>query len=183
MSRPGPVVAVVGPSGVGKDSVMAAVAAADPGFGVVRRVITREAGAGGEAFEAVGAAEFAARRAAGDFALDWEAHGLSYGIPAAIDAQRLGARGVLVNLSRSVLHRAQSRFGGVIVLALEADPQVLASRLAARGREGAEDRARRLARAGFPLPEGLARVHRIDNSGALEDTVRQALAALAPESV
>ena len=73
-------VLVVGPSGAGKDTLLAAARRAlsdDPRFHFVRRVITRAAEAGGEAHEAVTEAEFAAR----DFALLWQAHGLRYGIP------------------------------------------------------------------------------------------------------
>ena len=63
--------AVVGPSGAGKDTLMAAARAARPGLVLVRRVITRPESAGGEDFEGVGETEFALRLAAGDFALHW----------------------------------------------------------------------------------------------------------------
>jgi len=180
--RIAPVIAVVGPSGVGKDSVMAALAARDPGFRIQRRVITRPEAAGGEAFTGVTPEDFARRQAAGDFALSWQAHGLSYGIPAELYDLRRGARAVLVNLSRAVLAEAQDRFGDLIVLSLTAAPEVLADRLAARGREDAADRARRLDRAAAPLPGGLARVIEVDNSGTLEQTVDTVLARLQPES-
>ena len=49
---------------------------------------------------------------------------------------REGANGVLVNLSRSVLLEAQEEFGDFMVLSVTARPEVLARRLAARGREG-----------------------------------------------
>jgi ribose 1,5-bisphosphokinase len=70
-----------GPSGVGKDSLMEALVARRADLHRVRRVITRPAEAGGEAFDSVSPALFAARAAGGDFALHWTAHGLSYGIP------------------------------------------------------------------------------------------------------
>ncbi|MGD9861859.1 MAG: phosphonate metabolism protein/1,5-bisphosphokinase (PRPP-forming) PhnN [Pseudodonghicola sp.] len=178
-----PVIAVVGPSGVGKDSVMQALAARDPGFRIQRRVITRPEDAGGEDFTGVTPEVFARMQAAGDFALSWQAHGLSYGIPAEVHDLRAGAHGVLVNLSRAVLGAAQERFGDLIVLALTAAPEVLADRLAARGREDAADRARRLDRAAAPLPEGLRRVIEVDNSGPLEATVDTVLARLQPASV
>ncbi|WP_121067967.1 phosphonate metabolism protein/1,5-bisphosphokinase (PRPP-forming) PhnN [Chachezhania antarctica] len=175
-----PVIAIVGPSGVGKDSVMEAIKARDSGFVTVRRVITRAADAGGEDFDAVPVDTFQQMETDGAFALSWQAHGLHYGIPAGIDEMRRTATGVLVNLSRAVLPRAEDRFGTLIVLALEADQDVLAQRLAQRGREDEAGRAKRLGRA-MDLPEGLSRVHRIDNSGPLENAVRAALAALHPE--
>ena len=73
--------AIVGPSGAGKDTLIQGALAVRPGLSVVRRVITRPTSAGGEDFEGVTAAAFAARSKAGEFALTWQAHGLSYGIP------------------------------------------------------------------------------------------------------
>ena len=93
----GPVIAVVGPSGVGKDSVMRALSARQPGYRVVRRVITRPA-AKSEDFEPVSEARFEQMQLEGAFALHWRAHGLLYGVPARIERIREGARGVLVNL-------------------------------------------------------------------------------------
>jgi len=178
-----PVIAVVGPSGVGKDSVMQALTERDPGFLIQNRVITRPQEAGGEDFTGVTPEVFARMQAEGAFAMSWQAHGLWYGIPAEVYDLRKGARAVLVNLSRAVLSEAQARFGDLIVLSLTAAPEVLAERLAARGREDAADRARRLQRAGAALPEGLRRVVEVDNSGSLEATVDTVLARLQPESV
>lgn len=177
----GPVIAVVGPSGVGKDSIMRGLAARDPGLRMLRRVITRDSDAG-EDIVAVDLPGFARMQAEGAFALSWQAHGLHYGIPVGIDGLRNGARGVLVNLSRGVLTAAQARFGDMRVLSLHADPQVLAARLAARGREDATDQARRLQRAERSLPGGLRHVTEIDNSGSLDDTVGAILAQLQSES-
>lgn len=178
-----PVIAVVGPSGVGKDSVMQALAAHDPGFVIARRVITRESDPGGEDHIPVSESAFARMQADGAFALNWQAHGLSYGIPTAIDDWRRDARAVLVNLSRSALIEAQARLDPFFVLSLTADPTLLAQRLQMRGREDADDRARRLGRAAVALPAGLDRVLEVDNSGPLEDTVAAILAGLQPESV
>ncbi|MCB1311879.1 MAG: phosphonate metabolism protein/1,5-bisphosphokinase (PRPP-forming) PhnN [Sedimentitalea sp.] len=178
---PAPVIAVVGPSGVGKDSLIRALAAHDPGYRAVRRVITRPGGAG-EAHIPVSPAEFARIAARGGFALHWRAHGLRYGIPGEVDALCLGCRGVLVNLSWQVLAEAQARFGDLVVLSLSADPGILAARLARRGRESGAERSVRLKRAGLVLPEGLRRVHRIDTVGTPQEVLRAALACLQPES-
>ena len=136
--------AVVGPSGAGKDTLIAAAAAARPALHVVRRVITRPEAAGGEPFEGVSPTEFAARAARGAFALTWDAHGLSYGIPATIDAALAAGRDVVFNGSRAVLEQAAARYPGLAVLHVTAPVPVLAARLAARGRETAGDIAARL---------------------------------------
>ena len=70
--------AIVGPSGAGKDTLLAGVLRARPDLRLVRRVITRPEAAGGEAFEGVTDTEFTQRRDRGDFALHWAAHGLRY---------------------------------------------------------------------------------------------------------
>lgn len=178
----GPVIAIVGPSGVGKDTVMAALVRAHPGLETVRRVITRSDMAGGEASEAVSQEAFDRMVEHGRFVLHWQAHGLSYGIPATIRDQQARAAGVLVNLSRSVLRTAQDVFGHLIVISLTASQGVLARRLEARGRETATDRAGRLDRAALALPDGLDHVHEIDNGGSLDETVQQVLAVLTPPS-
>lgn len=177
-----PVIAIVGPSGVGKDSVMEALEAQVPGVRRVRRVITRPAGEEGEDFDRVSVAEFQQMEQAGAFALSWPAHGLFYGIPDEILRQRQGANAVLVNLSRGILLQAQKVFEDLIVISLTADDGVLARRLSARGRESADEQARRLCRANAELPDGLNRVIEVDNSGALEDTVAEILRCLQPES-
>lgn len=179
----GRLVGVVGPSGVGKDSVMRALAEARPDIRLVRRVITRPAEAGGEVFDGVSAAEFARREAAGDFALSWRAHGLCYGVPVSVEAQLGEGHICLVNLSRSVLGEARARFADFSVLHLTAPRAVLARRLAGRGREGAEAIEDRLSRADFALPDGLPGVVQVANDGALQDTVARVLAVLQPERV
>jgi ribose 1,5-bisphosphokinase len=176
-----PVIAVVGPSGVGKDSVMAALEARASGIQRVRRVITRPEGEEGEDFDRVSVEVFEQMVLDGSFSMHWRAHGLHYGVPVQIAEQRTQCKAVLVNFSRAVLLQAQEVFGDLIVISLTADAKVLEQRLAARGRETTEEQAKRLGRAKAPLPEGLRRVIEIDNSGALDDTVSAILARLQPE--
>ncbi|KIC48182.1 phosphonate metabolism protein/1,5-bisphosphokinase (PRPP-forming) PhnN [Tateyamaria sp. ANG-S1] len=175
----GRLIAVVGPSGVGKDTVMEAMAEAEPRLGLVRRVITRPTGAGGEVFDGVTVPVFQAMAREGAFALSWAAHGLHYGIPVSVDAALGSGRDMLANLSRGVLGQARARFPGLRVIALMADAETLAERLGARGRETADDIAKRLSRAGTDLPDG-TQATVIDNSGELKGTVRAALGALYP---
>ena len=162
---------VVGPSGAGKDTLLEAAKrelADDRRFRFARRVITRPADAGGEDHEAVTEAEFVSR----DFALQWQAHGLRYGIPAnAIAAGCI----TVANVSRTVIADAARRFD-VRVIEVTAPPEVLAARLGLRGREAAADVAARLTRT-VALPEGVP-VETVTNDGSVEQGVAQFLAAL-----
>lgn len=175
----GCLIAVVGPSGVGKDSVMASLITARPEMRLVRRTITRAPGLGGEDYDAVTPDAFAKAAESGAFCVYWSAHGLSYGIPADVltDVQR--GRDCLANFSRSALEQATEVFPNMTVLNITASPATLARRLAGRGRETEAEIAARLAQADKCLPTGLD-VVTIANDGALEDTVAQAFAALQP---
>lgn len=173
--------AVVGPSGVGKDTLMQAVARRRPGVHLLRRVITRPEAAGGEDFEGVPEAEFIRRLGRGDFVLDWRAHGLAYGIPARVRARLAEGHPVLFSGSRAMLAQAARVFPDLTVVHVTARAEVLADRLAERGRETPEEIARRLERANVPLPEGLGMVE-TDNSGALEVAVERLASLLQPVS-
>jgi phosphonate metabolism protein PhnN/1,5-bisphosphokinase (PRPP-forming) len=168
--------AVVGPSGAGKDTLIRGAIAARPDLTLVRRVITRPDSAGGEDHEGVSEQEFALRLARGDFAHHWRAHGLSYGIP---KAQLKGPGDVIFNGSRAALPQALQAIPDLAVIVVTAPPAVLASRLAARGREAPEDIRDRLARAAFTLPEDIAATW-IRNDGTEAEGVTRLLAALQP---
>lgn len=167
---------VVGPSGAGKDTLIEGALRARPDLRLVRRVVTRPTGAGGEAFEGVSVLEFEARKALGEFALDWQAHGLHYGIPKArID----GTGDVIFNGSRASLPAAIRAFPDLRVILVTAPVEVLARRLSARGRESQGDIGERLARSGYCLPAGICPVT-ILNDGTREAGIAAMLAALQP---
>lgn len=175
MTRPR-LAAVVGPSGAGKDSLIAALAAADPRLRPVRRVITRTAD-GTEPFQSVTPEEFEALAEQDAFLLFWTAHRLRYGIPrTAVAALTAGETG-LVNLSRGVLDRAAALVPDLVVLSVTAPVAVLAERLSRRGREAYPDILDRLARSRPAPPTGL-RIVTVDNGGDLDHAVGVALAAL-----
>jgi ribose 1,5-bisphosphokinase len=147
--RRGLFVAVVGPSGAGKDSLIRALAerlAGDPDFIFVRRCITRPPDAH-EDHAALDPAEFEAQAQRGRFALLWRAHGLSYGVPIEVDAALRQGKVVVCNLSRAAVAEARRRWPEVWVALVTAAPETLAARLAARGREPPADRSARLDRA------------------------------------
>ena len=131
-------------------------------------MITRPADAGGEDHETVTEAAFARRT----FALQWQAHGLRYGIPAEAIADGCVT---VANVSRTVIAEAAQRFD-VRVIEVTAPPDVLAARLGSRGREGVADVASRLAR-DVALPRGV-KVERVVNDGTPEEGAARFIAAL-----
>lgn len=170
-------VLVVGPSGAGKDTLLNAVRTMlgdDPRFRFVQRIVTRP-DTPDEAVESVSPAEFEARREAGGFALSWRAHGLHYGIPADIMLDLAHNRIVVANVSRAVVAEAAERFPTMVV-EITAPSDLLARRLAARGREDAVDVARRLARS-IELPLPVER-ETITNDGTVEQGARKLAAVL-----
>jgi ribose 1,5-bisphosphokinase len=149
---PGVFVAIVGASGVGKDSLIDYVRArVDDGVHFPRRVITRPAGPG-EDFEPIEQDGFADAARRGAFAVRWHAHGLEYGIPASADHQVRAGRVVVVNVSRAVLAGLRTRYRRLLVVRVTVSDEVRAERLRSRRREEPQDIARRLARAD-PAPD------------------------------
>lgn len=178
VSGRGRVFAVVGPSGAGKDTLLAGLEAAGLAHRV-RRVITRAPRPGDEPFEGVSEPEFDRRLAAGQFALHWRAHGLAYGLPWAEFAALRDGRDVVFNGSRAILAEAARAFPGLQAILIEAPPGVLASRLAARGREAGVALAARLERDTGALPAGLP-VIRVLNDCTPTEGIARLIAALQP---
>jgi phosphonate metabolism protein PhnN/1,5-bisphosphokinase (PRPP-forming) len=169
---------IVGPSGAGKDTLLNAARKMlrdDNRFRFARRAITRAADVGGEDHEPVDAASFALRRAAGAYALTWEAHGLHYGISAEIGLELAADRVVVASVSRSVVAEAAHRYP-VGVIEITAPPELLSERLTSRGREGPGDIAERLARQ-VDIEEELERVT-IVNNGTIDEGARRLVAEL-----
>lgn len=176
----GHMVVVVGPSGAGKDTLMAFAArhlAGRTDVVFVRRAITRDGDAGGEDHDAVSDAEFDRLAETGGFAVSWGAHGLRYGIPSSTVKQVEDGLLVIANGSRSALPRFKAAFRSMTVVNITARPDVLAERLLARGRETREEVMRRLER-GSPALDGDYDVLTIDNSGSVDEAGQAMIAAL-----
>ncbi|MEM7567128.1 MAG: AAA family ATPase [Pseudomonadota bacterium] len=172
-------IAVVGPSGAGKDSLIRGAAEAlrhDPRFVFPRRWITRPPDET-EPAEEITRAEWARRRADGKTLLAWDAHGLGYAIPDTVRADIGAGRIVIANVSRAVLHDLPPDMPPCAIVHVTASEATLARRLAARGREDAEGRARRLKRRVPGLPETLP-VRTVSNDGTREAGVAAMIAAL-----
>jgi ribose 1,5-bisphosphokinase len=145
---PGRLVLVVGPSGAGKDTLIAlarAGCADDPAVVFPRRIVTRAPSAA-EDHESMSDQDFDAARARGAFAFWWEAHGLKYALPAALDADIRAGRAVVCNVSRALVQHLRERYARVTIALVTAPRAVLAARLAARSRSTDGDTAGRLDR-------------------------------------
>jgi ribose 1,5-bisphosphokinase len=170
----------MGPSGAGKDSVLGyARGNIDPARKIIfaHRYITRPADSGGENHVALGPAEFAARKAAGLFAFDWEAHGTRYGIGIEIDAWRRAGCVVVVSGSRAHFRTLDARALGLVPVLITVPPDVLRQRLSSRGRDDAASIEERLHRASTEAAVD-DNVVVIDNSGPLADAANKLIALL-----
>ena len=165
---------VVGASGVGKDSLIDTLRHRLPAgrFVFARRIITRPADSGGEAHEACTEEQFIARDARGEFLLSWQAHGLRYGLAATLLQELEAGRHVIANGSRGMAAALATRVARLVVIEIDAPAELIAKRLAARGRETDADIAQRLARSRAAYPDTLSVVRVMNESDLSTGTVR-----------
>ncbi len=171
----GCLVLVVGPSGAGKDTLIRlarAALAGDPRYVFPRRLVTRPP-SGDEDNDEIDPAAFDRGCAAGAFTLQWRAHGLGYAIPAQAADRVVGGHVVVCNVSRRIVEEARERGLPVSVVEVTAPPEILARRIAARGRPEDGDLAARLAR-----EAGVRADLTILNTGAPEDAAARLTAHL-----
>lgn len=183
--RNGVFVAVVGPSGAGKDTVIdyaRARFADEDRLEFVRRVITRPSDEASEDHDTLADAAFVEAEADGAFAVSWEAHGLRYGLPADVDWSVANGHVAVANVSRSIIPALRDRYANLAIVEITASPEILAERLAMRGRESRGEVLARLARSVNVTLSGPG-VTSIDNSGQREaagerfaDVLRKAMA-------
>jgi ribose 1,5-bisphosphokinase len=164
---------VIGPSGVGKDSLInyarekmglnAAVAFA-------HRYITRPADAGGENHVSLSQDEFICRAQKGCFSMQWYSHSNWYGIGIEINLWLEMGLKVVVNGSRAYLDNALQKYPRLIPVVISASPSILRQRLRARGRESMEQIEKRVMQA-VALERKIdhPRMVKITNEGALEE--------------
>jgi len=133
---PGRLILVVGPSGAGKDTLIGAAqaaCAADANIVFPRRVVTRQASSA-EDNEFMSPEDFRLAQARGAFAVHWDAHGHSYGLRSTLGDDIRAGRTVVANVSRTVIETLRLHYANVTVVTITAPPEILAARLAARGR-------------------------------------------------
>jgi ribose 1,5-bisphosphokinase len=178
---PGRLVLVVGPSGAGKDTLIAVAkrhCADDARVKFPRRVVTRPS----SEFEdnlAMTSAEFDAAEGQRAFALHWRAHDHAYGVPRQIDNDIRAGKTVVVNVSRSIIADARKRYDNVTVVLITAPAEIMAQRVAARKRASDTSVEERVQRAS--LPESAAPDILISNIGSAEDHGRELAKLVAGE--
>ena len=69
-----------------------------------------------------------------EYAMHWEAHGHCYALSRAIDDDIRAGHTVVANVSRTVVAAMRRAYANVVVVSITAPPNVLAERLAMRGR-------------------------------------------------
>ena len=129
-------VLVVGPSGAGKDTVIAGAKAACGGdLSVVfpRRIVTR-AVTEAEDHDSLSDSDFDRGVNNGMFAFWWQAHGLKYGIPRSTDNDIRAGRTVVCNVSRGIIADVRTRYAHVDAVLVTAPADILSARLAGRAR-------------------------------------------------
>lgn len=167
--KPGVLVLVIGPSGVGKDTLIGGARTAldgDKRFSFVRRLVTRPADIDLEDHVSLDLAEFARAAEAGRFALTWQAHGLDYALPIGVDTDLALGRVVVANISRHAVPLALAKYRLCRVVQVCAEISLRAERLARRGRENRDQIVARLAREGAALPDAVTPIV-IDNSSSI----------------
>jgi ribose 1,5-bisphosphokinase len=133
---PGRLILVVGPSGGGKDTIIAGAKAAcadNPTIVFPRRIVTRKASAA-EDHDSLDDIAFNRALCDGAFAFCWQAHGLKYAIPCSADDDIRAGRTVICNVSRAVVDDVGARYKNVDVVLVTAPVEILAARLASRSR-------------------------------------------------
>lgn len=168
---------IVGPSGSGKDTIIAYVRGKLAGNARVQfahRYITRPADLAGENHIALSQAEFNARVQAGLFAMHWYSHGNGYGIGTEINQWLGKGITVVVNGSREYMPIAMQHYPELLPVTIDVSHDVLKTRLLNRGRETEAQIDARLSRnrvLQLTHPAGIV----VSNNGALECAGEQLL--------
>ena len=176
---PGALIAVCGPSGAGKDSLLRRAQEINRGTTRLvfpRRIVTRSV-SDFEEHDTATPDEFDRTLASGGFAFWWDAHGLKYGLAASIDEDIRAGRCVMCNVSRMVIPALRNRYSQVVAVLITAPQDVLMARLAARARATDGDLTQRMARSA-KVSGDLDVDIVIENTGSIDDGARKLLDAI-----
>lgn len=175
-ARPPLLVVVSGPSGVGKDSLIARLRERSDRFRKPVTMTTRRPRAGerdGHDYIFVSTAEFERHIAAGELLEHARVYGRLYGVPRAELRRALDGSDAILRVDVQGVATLRARLPGALFVCVVPDaPGRLAERLRARGDEEEEEIARRLAEAGAELAQREHFDHVLPNiEGDLDATV------------
>lgn len=121
--------------------------------------------------------QFSRAKIQNEFALHWSAHGLAYGVRSDVITALRAGQSVIVNVSRNIIGDAEALGFPVVVISVLCRPELLAQRIAARGRESMEDILLRLER-DVPIKYTTAKLVEIRNETTLEEAAAGFIAAI-----
>ena len=177
--KPGLFFYVVGPSGAGKDSLIdgARLQLPDDAFVFAKRVITRPPGKPGEDYDSCTEEEFVQRKAQGEFLITWGAHGLFYGLPKSLLVTQQSGQHIIANGSRGVAEQIKALVPGLVFIEITAPVELLAKRIAQRGRETEQEISQRLSRQVSALPADVS-TYRIYNDQSVDVGIERFVSTL-----
>ena len=172
---------VGGPSGAGKDALLAGAREKAVDVAFVVRDVTRDADQCSALERSVSSDDFAT----GDYALRWSAHGTTeYGIPSkALEDALAAGRTIVLNVSRGTFAEARQKYAeraDVFVLLVTASREALRERLLSRARDGDDAEARLKRATAYAPPDAHfgAAVVRVRNDRSLAEGVDRFVSAL-----
>lgn len=138
MQNPAKLYFLVGPSGVGKDTLLDYLKKyqiADEQPLVAHRYITRPVREGDENHVELSISDFLQRKKTGLFLFDWCSHDYSYGIGQEVKQWLAAGKDVIINGSRQYLSTALEIYPDLIPVWISVSENILRQRLEQRGRE------------------------------------------------
>lgn len=172
---------VVGPSGVGKDTLLDVAKEALKNTNVCfpKRYITRDKEAGGEKHISISKKDFIKKIEDSFFSLWWQSHDNYYGITNEINSFLAEGLNVVVNGSRGYHDKALKKYPKIKTILITASEATIRERLTKRGRETKEEIEKRIKRSNsfhsFLTKEN---VIILNNDGSLEVSSQRFIAIL-----
>lgn len=165
---------VIGPSGVGKDTLMDIAKQRLKNSNVVfaQRYITRAKNAGGETHIEISKQDFIEKTKENFFCLWWQSHDNYYGISSNINMLLDNGFNVVVNGSRGYYEEALKVYSDIKTVLITAQEATIKERLLKRGRESTEEIEKRIERSRsfnnkFKNNDSIIR---LSNDGKLKDS-------------